>query len=236
MGTVIPSLSAGLVVTMLTVTIHLEEAEFEIKADTIGMLKDEVEEKIEIDVSDWHLFQFGLPLPVEKDTKLEDFLIEDEQLNLHLVRPEEPPRNAKPRPFKTDRNRFIVKVSKDKFEMLEVKRQKLTLARLRKSNFFSTKERFGIVTHEIDGDKPGKPRQILYDVYDVREQGYILIETDEETNNDVVFLVRGEPATENSVKLEPSYAKYYDESQIKTPKQLRTRYVSALVTGGAGAV
>merc|ERR1711970_804353 len=231
-------LSTGLVVTMLPVTIHLEEAEFEINADTIGMLKDEVEEKIEIDVSDWLLFQFGLPLPVEKDTKLEDFLIEDEQLNLHLVRPEEPPRNAKPRPFKTDRNRFIVKVSKDKFEMMEVKRQKLTLARLRKSNFFSTKERFGIVTHEIDGDKPGKPGQIIYDVYDVREQGYILIQTDEETNNDVVFLVKGEPSASHFVKLEPVDAKIYDENLIITPfqkKELRTGYISALTSGIQGA-
>merc|ERR1711936_135398 len=135
MGTVIPTLSTGLVVTMIPVTIYLEEAEFEITADTIGMLKDEIEETIEIDVSDWNLFQYGLPLPVEKDAKLEDFLIEDEQLELNLVRPEEPPRNAKPRPFKTDRNRFIVKFSKKKLEMLEIKHQKLSLARLKKSNF-----------------------------------------------------------------------------------------------------
>merc|ERR1711936_1502537 len=146
--TVIPTLSTGLVDTMVAVTIYLEEAEFVIHADTIGMLKDEIEEEIDIDVSDWNLFQFGLPLPVEKDAKLEDFLLDDEQLELNLVRPETPPRNAQPRRFKTDRNRFIVKGTRDCFEMLEIKPQKLTLAKLKKSNFFSNREKFGIVTHE----------------------------------------------------------------------------------------
>merc|ERR1711936_157438 len=224
--------------TMPTVKVLYEdEYEFDINAETIGDLKEELEEEMDLDVSKWNLFQFGLPLPGDVDAKLEDFLIEDEQLKLHLVTPEEPPRNdKKPIKFKTNKSRFIVKGTRDAFEILEIKPQKITPLKLKKSYFFSKKQRFGIVTHILNADNPGE-RKIQFDVYDVSKDGYVLIETDEDSNDDV-FLVEGEPTTENRVKLEPTDTKCYDEKHIITPlqrKHLRTGYIEALFTGITGA-
>ena len=47
--------------------------EFEIEADTVGELKEKVEETIGVDVEDWRLFQFGILLPNEPETKLDDY-------------------------------------------------------------------------------------------------------------------------------------------------------------------
>merc|ERR1711936_280085 len=223
--------------TMPTVKVLYEdEYEFDINAETIGDLKEELKEEMDLDVSKWNLFQFGLRLPDDVDAKLEDFLIEDEQLKLHLVTPEEPPRNGKkPIKFKTNKSRFIVKGTRDAFEILEIKPKKINPLKLKKSNFFSKKQRFGIVTHILNADKPGD-RKIQFDVYDVTKDGYVLIETDEDSNDDV-FLVEGEPTTENSVKLEPTDTKSYDEKHSITPlqrKQLRTGYIEALFTGITG--
>merc|ERR1712119_134916 len=124
--------------TMPTVKVLFEdEYEFDINAETIGDLKEELEEEMDLDVSKWNLFQFGLRLPDDVDAKLEDFMIEDEQLKLHLVTPEEPPRNdKKPIKFKTNKSRFIVKGTRDAFEILEIKAQKITPLKIKKSNFF----------------------------------------------------------------------------------------------------
>ena len=41
---------------------------------------------------------------------------EDEELRLNLVRPDEPPRDGKPRTVTTDKTRFLVRGKRDKFE------------------------------------------------------------------------------------------------------------------------
>ena len=47
--------------------------EFEIEAETVGQLKEKVEDTIGVDVEDWRLFQFGILLPNEPETKLADY-------------------------------------------------------------------------------------------------------------------------------------------------------------------
>ena len=51
---------------------------FDIEAETIGELKEEVEDTIGVDVADWRLFQFGFLLPDDPATRLEDFRDEGE--------------------------------------------------------------------------------------------------------------------------------------------------------------
>jgi len=217
---------------MPTVKVLFEdEYQCEITAETVGELKEELKEEVDHDVSKWNLFQFGLRLPDDGDAKLEDFLIEDEQLKLHLVMPEETERNGKSTQFKTDKTRFIVKGTRDAFDLIEIKASKKnSTIKLNKSNFLSKKHRFGIVTHIVNADKPGE-RNIQFDVYDVSKDGNVLIETDED-GNDEVFLV--EPTTENREKLQSTDTKTYDEKDIITPlqrKKLRTGYTEALFTG-----
>ena len=58
----------------------------------MGELRQNIEEKIGLEIHEWRLFQFAFILPSDPETKLVDCI--DEKICLNLVRPEEPPRDG----------------------------------------------------------------------------------------------------------------------------------------------
>ena len=179
------------------------------------------------------IFQFGVILPDDPTTNLNVFLDDDDNtLHINLVRPEEPPRDGKPRRFKTDKNRFLIKGKRDNFEVLEIKPQKALIAKLKQSYHFFGKQSFGIVTN-IVGDKPGD-RELQFEVYEVVTNGHIILQTDDCNNTKVLLVYEGETEVCNGVELKPTDVKSYNENNIITPKdrkKLRTGYIENLFAG-----
>ena len=210
--------------------------EFEINAETIGDLKEQIEDTIGLDVDDWRLFQFGFLLPDDPGTKLEDFLDEtNDKLKLNLVCPEEPPRDGKPRLIKTDKTRFLVRGERDNFEIIEIKPKKNFTIKFKQSYHFFGKQTFGIVT-SILGDSPGE-RQLQCDIYEVKKEGYIVLKTDESDNDQVFLMEEGGKQQEqpfHAVELKSRDVKSYNEKHIISPKErreMRVKYVETLFAG-----
>ena len=201
----------------------------------MGDLKEQIEDTIDLDVNDWRLFQFGFLLPNDPETKLEDFLDEtNSKLKLNLVCPEEPPRDGKPRLIKTDKTRFLVRGERDNFEIIEIKPKKNFTIKFKQNYHFFGKQTFGIVT-SILGDNPGE-RQLQCDIYEVKKEGYIVLKTDDESDNDQVFLMEegGNQQPFQAVELKSRDVKSYNEKHIITPKErreLRVKYVETLFAG-----
>jgi len=224
------------------VKVTYAEEEFEVEADTIKGLKEEMSIKLSkglgeyrIEVGEnWRLYQFGFVLPTAGSLK--DFQDDDGKIHLNLVEPQWLPRGQR-RTIKnqTDKTRFIVRGSRDDFEILEIEPMKKITPTL-KSKFFAN-QKFGIVT-SIKGDEPGK-RSVQFDVYEVSRNGYVVLLKSPYDESDVsVCLVpenSSEPTTD-SVQLESTNTKTYLEAHMITPlqrKELLFRYMKAVFQAGA---
>ena len=130
--------------------------------------------------------------------------------------------------IKTDKTRFLVRGERDNFEIIEIKPQKNFTIKFKQNYHFFGKQTFGIVT-SILGDNPGE-RQLQCDIYEVKKEGYIVLKTDDESDNDQVFLMEegGNQQPFQAVELKSRDVKSYNEKHIITPKErreLRVKYV-----------
>jgi len=227
---------------MPLVNVIFKEVHFEVEADTVGELKSIVgdEDHLDIEVDKWHLFQFGFVLPESPDAKLEDFIDENGEIRVNLVRPEEPPR-GQPRKVLSDRTRFLVRGKRSKFEILELSPMKTLTTKLKQSCWFSGTERFGIVTSTIGLLEEAGNRQVQFDVYEMKQKGHIALMTSPESDDEVLVYLVPEGVTDKSdmVQLFSTDVKVYHEKDIITPlarRQLVAKYVEAVIQGITGGL
>jgi len=224
---------------MPIVKVTFKEVNFEVEADTIGELKEKIgTDKLEVDVDDWRLFQFGFVLPEVPETKLEDFRDDEGDIQLNLVRPEEPPRSGKPRTILSDKTRFIVRGTRSRFEILELRPMKTIATKLKPNYKFFGKDKFGVVTSIIGHENEPSNRRVQFEVYEVKQDGHVVLLTSPHDDNDVnVFLVPDnstEPTASDMIQLISSNTKSYHEDEIITPReqrQLIATYMKAVFQG-----
>jgi len=220
---------------MPLVKVTFKEVHFEVEADTIGELKEKIgTEQLDIDVDDWRLFQFGFVLPDAPETDLEDFKDDDGEIQLNLVRPEEPPRSG-PRTIRnqSDKTRFIVRGERSRFEILELSPMKKIAAKLKPNFKFFTNDKFGVVTSIIG--EPGN-RRVQFDVYEVRQDGHVILKTSPDDDSDVNVYLVPENSREQSemVQLISTNVKSYHEDEIIKPRERRellAKYMEAVFQG-----
>merc|ERR1719369_2051067 len=191
---------------MKPVKISFEEDEFEVSASTMQELKDGIGEELGTWRETWSIYQFGI-LVDDENSKLEDLIIEGQQLMLNLVITEDSFRDAtgKARKIKTDKKRFLVKGKVPDYQILEITPDQPLMLKSNKKWFFSgkSKESFGLITGE---HIPGQ-RDVQFDVYEVTDEGHIELRTNDEEKVEV-FLVT--PKGDN-VKLESNDTQRFDE-------------------------
>jgi len=205
-------------------------------SETIGGLMAKIKPELDdMDLEDWNLFHFGLELPKDDDLKLDDIvLVDDEQLVLALGMPPEPPRQKSLRQFFTDKTRFLVKGTRDKFEIQEIKPFKPRTEELKKLHGFSKNETFGLLTNLHQS------RKIQLEMYQASGDGIIDLRTDDYNNKEQIFLVQGEESEPVEKELVPRDIRIYDEDKILAPveqKKTKMKYFDALFSGiatGAG--
>ena len=145
------------------------------------------------DIKRWKLFWLGVLLE-EPGVLLEDFLIDEEALKINLVEPKEAARvgDGKGRTFTSDKTRFLVVGIKKSFEVLALKPQKIDTAtqfhKLPQKYFFSGKQKFGIITNITTNNS--HIRQIECQMFEVNEEGEIMMQTDDDNDEAKVFLVK----------------------------------------------
>jgi len=211
--------------------------------DTMGDLMVKLKAELdEVDIDDWNLFHLGLELPKDNDLKLEDIVItDDEQLELALSLPPEPPRQKNLKKFFTDKTRFLVKGTKESFEIHQIKPFRPSSAALKKLQWVFKNQTFGFLTNIH------KSRKIQLEMYQASADGTIDLRTDDYNNKEQIFLVEGEqPKREGDankgegMELIPTDIKIYDEDKILAPieqKKTKIKYFDALLSGiatGAG--
>jgi len=226
---------------MPSVNVTFQEVQLQVEADTIGELKSKIgDDHLDIEVDDWHFFQFGFVLPEDPETKLEDFKDENGEIRLNLVRPEEPPR-GRPRRILSDKTRFLVRGTRSSFEIVELSPMKTLTAKLRQSCKFFGSERFGVVTSIIGLQEEAGNRQVQFDVYEVKQKGHVALMTSPENDDEVnVYLVPdGVTDRSETVQLFSTDVKVYHEKNIITPlerKKLVASYVQAVIQGITGGI
>jgi len=217
---------------MPLVKVTYGEEVFEVKADTIKELKKKISKELSKDQEEnyievgecWRLYQFGFVLPNAPETKLKIFE-DDGKIHLNLVEPKRLPR-GQPRTIKnqTDKTRFIVRGTRDHFEILEIKSRRIIKPTL-KSNFLA-KEKFGVVTNII-GEEPGK-RSVQFDVYEVNRNGYVVLQESEVDDSDFsVCLVPKNSSVPSTDGVRWTNTKTYLEDHIITPRERRELLFSA---------
>jgi len=228
---------------MPLVKVTFKEVHFEVEADTIGELKEKIgTEKLDIDVDDWRLFQFGFVLPDAPGTDLEDFKDDDGEIQLNLVRPEEPPRSG-PRTIRnqSDKTRFIVRGKRSRFEILELSPMKKIAAKLKPNFKFFANDKFGVVTNIIGHDNEPGNRRVQFDVYEVKQDGDVVLLTSPDDDSDVNVYLVPENSREQSemVQLISTNVKSYHEDEIIKPRERRellVKYMDAVVQGIATGI
>jgi len=211
------------------------EEVFEVEADTTEELKEKISrELIQEDEDDdlgvgedWRLYQFGFVLPNAPETKLEDFKVDDGEIQLNLLEPKEGKR-GQPRTIQnlTDKDRFIVRNWEDNIDIQEIKPKGKKPFQLKSKahKVFYTSQKFGILT-SFECDEPGKQR-VKFDVYKVTRKGYVVLLKSEEDGCDVSVCLVPENSTEPSKDgVKWIDVMTYDEAQMKesTDKASRER-------------
>jgi hypothetical protein len=179
------------------VKIIFEQAEIDFEADTVGGLKDAIENDEDFadfeHIKKWKLYWLGSLLGDPKPD-LKDLLVEeDEELRINLVPPTEGPRiDGKQRSISSDKDRLIVVGSSKSFKVLALTPQKLENAtefhKLPQEYFFLGKQKFGIITNMATDES--NIRLIECAMYEVNEEGYIVMQTNDKNEDAKVFLVK----------------------------------------------
>jgi len=224
---------------MQLVKVTFRNEHYDVVADTIEELKKKFsEEHLEgISIEEWRLFQFGLELLDAPETKLEKLKVDDGEIQLNLVGPEDLFRSGS-RQIKnqTDKTRFIVRKWKDDFEMLEIEPMQKKTMKLKSANLFSANQKFGIVT-SIKCDEPGN-RSVQFDVYEVNRNGYVVLQKSKDEESDVSVCLVPENSTEPSkdgVQLQSTDAKTYDEAHMMNTSRERRDFMAQLMNAGLQA-
>ena len=148
-------------------------------------------------------------------------MVGEEELKLNLVPPTEVPRvgDGSGHFISADRTRFLVVGSSKSFKVLALKPQKLDCAtqfhRLPQEYFFFGKQKFGIISSIATNKR--NIREIECEIYEVGEEGSIVLTTDAANEQDVVFLVKDFGARPYQAKKLESreIPKTYEESNLK---------------------
>ena len=202
--------------------IILVEIGFE--ASTVGELKHGIEKNEDFEdlenIEEWKLFWLGSLLE-NSELQLQDLSVGEGELKFNLVPPTEVPRvgDGKGHFISADKTRFLVVGSSKSFKVLALKPQKLDCAtqfhKLPQEYFFFGKQKFGIITNMATNKR--NIREIECEIYEVDEEGSIVLQTNAANEEAVVFLVKdtGERPYK-AKKLKPrEISKTYEENNLK---------------------
>jgi len=227
---------------MPLVKVTYGKEEFELVADTIEELKKKISTELNEDQQDdddyievgedWSLFQFGFMLPNAPKTKLEYFKVDDAEIQLNLLEPEQGMRSD-PRRIqnRTNRTRFIVHGRRTYWQTLHIPANQsgsINLERFR----LSVNERFCIATNNYrDGDQ-----EVQFDIYELNRNGDVVLEKLPGSASDVVKVyLLPENSPENSEvspddMLEPKEMRKYNIDHRTTPRNWGSIIVSGIFT------
>jgi len=209
---------------IMKVKIIFEKAEIDFEADTVKDLKHAIEINEDFEdlphIQEWELFWLGSLLKYPQ-LSLKELLIGENEVKINLVPPPGDSRvgDGKGRNISSDKARFLVVGSSQSFKVLALKPQNLQDAkqfhRLPQEFFFFGKQKFGIITNMATNKS--NIREIECKIFEVNEEGSIVLQTNAENGEDKVFLVKdiGKKPYEGK-ELEPREdAKVYEERNLK---------------------
>jgi len=210
---------------MVKVTITKFEGEqFDVEANTVGKLKEKVENEIMEGERLWWLTQAGCLLVEDENANLENVLVKGDgedgyqmQLSKKIEKVATDDKAQRRFHVRTDKTRFIVTGTPTKFKVYNVKEERDDFF-IKLSKTFRHEEEFGIVTNDLrPGQEPGQRVQATF--YKIPEEGEIHIETRGE--NKLVHLITTNNRQGRVLNPEPleGTEDVWDRGHIITPLQ-----------------
>jgi len=193
---------------MVAVDIEYEGDNFSIDvptSSTVGQLKEHIDHEFGHKPPSQKLYYLGLPVEDNDNAKISEFLESGlgNLFNLIVDNVNADKRQAPARQFSTEKEIFLIVGGKNNFEAIHLKSGQKEIKKL-KGKLFYPLEKFGL-SENCEGEAGKRTFQVR--IYEVQEEGNIIIRVDKDGKDLEVYLVNAH----ETIEMEPVDTKIYDE-------------------------
>merc|ERR1712212_1456474 len=173
---------------------------------TVSQLKEHIDHRLGHYPPSQKLFYLGLQLEDDADSEISEFLESGfgNSFNLIVDHASSEKRQAPGRQFSTEKEMFLIVGGRTNFEAIHLRSGQKEIKKL-KAKTFNPLEKFGL-SENCEGEAGKRTFQVR--IYEVQEEGSIIIMADGDGEDVEVFLVNKD---EDKIKMEAVDTKVYDE-------------------------
>jgi len=174
-------------------------------SSTVGELKEDIDQRFGHHPPSQKLYYLGLELEDDTDSKISEFLDSGfgNSFNLIVDHASSKKHQAPGRQFSAEKEMFLIVGGRTNFEAIHLKSGQKEIKKL-KGKLFYPLEKFGL-SENCEGEAGKRTFQVR--IYEVQEEGNIIIRVDKDGKDLEVYLVNAH----ETIEMEPVDTKIYDE-------------------------